>query len=186
MLLTSSEWGCLLASRPKLPLGQLNRPIKKEFEKTLYIFQCFWSLVWQPRKDLLGYWQYLLVDILTRSKCNRSDNCNGQISKLFEKLDNFFLGKQHGALRTDQKMYSLLFYDFCMVVRIFKIAASLSIFSVTRPSLAQKRKQMKSNYKFAQYERHKAHHRFFATASTPVKTITNLMRSFLLFFFLVV
>ena len=72
-----------------------------------------------------------------------------------------------------------------MVVRVSKIAASLSIFSATRPSLAQKRKQMKSNYKFGQYERHEAHHRFFATTSTPIETITNLMRSFLLFLFLV-
>ena len=42
----------------------------------------------------------------------------------------------------------VLIYNFCMVVRIFKVATSLSIFSTTRSSLAQQIKQMKSNYKF--------------------------------------
>ena len=64
------------------------------------------------------------------------------------KLDIFFSGKQHGAVRTDQKVYSLLIYDFCMVVTVFKIAASLLIFLATRTSLPQPRKQKKSNYKF--------------------------------------
>ena len=109
-----------------------------------------------------------------------------KISKLLQKFDNFISGIQHGALRTDKKIYSLFFYDFCMVVRIFKIAASLSIFSATGPSLTQQKKQMKSNYKFGQNERQKAHHRFFAATSTPIGTITNLMCSFLLFSFLVV
>ena len=66
----------------------------------------------------------------------------------FRKLGNFFFGKQQGAVRTDRKIYSFLIYDFCMVVRIFKVATLLSIFSITRPLLAQQRKQMKSNYKF--------------------------------------
>ena len=62
----------------------------------------------------------------------------------FRKLDNFFSGKQQGAVRTDQKNYYLLIYDFWMVVRIFKVATSLSIFSTTLPSLAQQGKQMKT------------------------------------------
>ena len=184
--LTSSAWGCLLASGPKLDLGQLNRLIKKEFEKTLHFFQCFYCRFWQARKDPLWYWQYFQVDILARSNCNQSGNCKGQVSKLLQNLDNIFSGIQHGAVRTDQKIYSLFFYDFCMVVRIFKIAASLSIFSATGPSLTQQKKQIKSNYKFGQNERQKAHHRFFATTSTPIETIINLMCSSLLFSFLVV
>ena len=55
----------------------------------------------------------------------------------FRKLDIFFSGKQQGAIRTDQKMYCLLLYHFCKVVRIFEVATSLSIFSTTGPSLAQ-------------------------------------------------
>ena len=66
----------------------------------------------------------------------------------FIKLANFFFGKQQGTVRTDQKIYSFLIYDFSMVLRIFKVATSLSIFLITRPLLAQQRKQMKSNYKF--------------------------------------
>ena len=30
----------------------------------------------------------------------------------FKKLDNFFPGKQQAAVKTDQKIYSLLIYDF--------------------------------------------------------------------------
>ena len=62
----------------------------------------------------------------------------------FGKLDNFFSGKQQVTVRIDQKIHSLLIYDFCIVVRIFKVATSLSITSITRFSLAQQRKQMKT------------------------------------------
>ena len=54
----------------------------------------------------------------------------------FKKLD-ILSGKQQGAITTDRKVYCLLLYDFCMVVTIFKVATSLSIFPTTRPSLAQ-------------------------------------------------
>ena len=49
----------------------------------------------------------------------------------FRKPDNFFFGKQQGAIRTDQEVYSLIIYNFCMVVRIFKVATLLPIFSTT-------------------------------------------------------
>ena len=52
----------------------------------------------------------------------------GKYQGYFRKLDNFFSGKQQGALRTDQKIY-LLIYDFCKVVTIFKAATSHSICS---------------------------------------------------------
>ena len=64
-----------------------------------------------------------------------------------EDLIIFFSGKQQDAVKTDQK-FLLFLFKFCMVVKIFKVATSLSIFSTTRPSLVQQRKQMKSNYKF--------------------------------------
>ena len=54
----------------------------------------------------------------------------------FKNLGIFFSGKQQGAVMTDQKIYSQLTYNFCMVVRIFQVATSLSKFSATRPSLA--------------------------------------------------
>ena len=75
------------------------------------------------------------------------------------KLDNFFSGKQQGAVRTDQNIYSRLIYDLGMLVRIFKVAASLSIFSATRPSLAQQRKQLQT-IKFDN-TKDKSHHRFW-------------------------
>lgn len=67
------------------------------------------------------------------------------------KLDIFFSGKQQGAIRTDQKYYSLL----------LKVSTSLSTFSTTRPFLVQQRKQMKSNNKFLQYLRHKPNYQFW-------------------------
>ena len=63
----------------------------------------------------------------------------------FRKLDILFPGKQRGAIRTNRKICYHLLYHFCMVVTIFKVATSLSIFSTTRHFLAQQRKQMKGS-----------------------------------------
>ena len=65
----------------------------------------------------------------------------------FGKLDIFSSGEQQGAIGTDRKIYSLLLCHFFMVVTIYKVAELLSIFSTSRPSLAEQRKQVKSNYK---------------------------------------
>ena len=54
-------------------------------------------------------------------------------------------GKQQGAVMTDQKIFPLLIYDFCMMIRIFKVVTSLSIFSTTRPSSVQQKSNYKSN-----------------------------------------
>ena len=54
----------------------------------------------------------------------------GRYQSFYRKLDNFFSGKQQTAVRTDQKIYSLLIYYFYMVVRIFKVATSLSTFLI--------------------------------------------------------
>ena len=64
---------------------------------------------------------------------------------LLLKLDIFFSGKQQGSIRTDLKISYPLLYHFCMVVTIFKVATSLLIVPTTGPSLAQQRKQEKSN-----------------------------------------
>ena len=67
-------------------------------------------------------------------------NCNGQLQKAitmsrfhnhFKKLDSFFFGKEQGAVSTDRIIYFPLVYNFCVVVRIFKVATPLSIFSTT-------------------------------------------------------
>ena len=62
-----------------------------------------------------------------------------------ENLRNFYSGKQPDAVKADQKIYSLLIYNFCSVVKIFKVTTSLSIFSTTWPSLAQQKTN--ENYK---------------------------------------
>ena len=57
----------------------------------------------------------------------------------FKKFEAFFSWKQQGALRADWKIYSCIFYHFCIMVTIFQVTNSLSIFSTTIPSLAQYR-----------------------------------------------
>ena len=54
-----------------------------------------------------------------------------------ENLIISFSGKQQGAVKSDQKFHSLLIYDFCMMIRVFKVVTSLSLFSTTRPSSVQ-------------------------------------------------
>ena len=59
----------------------------------------------------------------------------------FKKIEVLFSRKQQGAIRTDWKILSCVFYHLCIVVMIFQVATSLSMFSTTRPSLTQCRKQ---------------------------------------------
>ena len=70
-----------------------------------------------------------------------------------------------------------------IVVKIFQVAISISIFSTIRPSLPLQRKQTKSNYISLQYLRHKPHHLFLSTKPTLMELITNLRCSFLVVFF---
>ena len=72
----------------------------------------------------------------------------GRYGSYFRKLDIFFSGKQQGAVRTDQKMYSILIYNFRMVLTIFKVATSPSIFLTTRPYLAQHKTHKKLTINF--------------------------------------
>ena len=66
----------------------------------------------------------------------------------FKKFEVLFSRKQQGAIRTDWKIHSCIFYHLCIMVTIFQLATSLSIFSKTLHYLAQYRKQLKSNYMF--------------------------------------
>ena len=66
-----------------------------------------------------------------------------------------------------------------MVVKIFKVAISLSIFSATRPSFVQQGK----NFYFINFNNTQDINLItgFATKSNPIETISNLMCSLLLF-----
>ena len=109
---------------------------KKKFEQTLHLVSVF----------LLHFYKQANVRCsigsISRPIPSRDHNTTNQeiardrCQSYFRKLGNFFSGKQEGAGRTDQKTYSLLIYDFCMTVGIFKVATSLSKFSTTLPSLA--------------------------------------------------
>ena len=81
----------------------------------------------------------------------------------FRKLDNFFSGERQRGVRIDHKIYPLPIHDFCIMVRIFKVAI---FFKVAM---------------FIILERHISS--ILATTSTPIETITNLMCSFFVFVF---
>ena len=46
----------------------------------------------------------------------------------FKKIEVFFSRKQQGAIRTDWEIYSCIFYHLCIIVMIFQVANSVSIF----------------------------------------------------------
>ena len=66
----------------------------------------------------------------------------------FKKFEVLFCRKQQGAIRMQQGAIRI-FYHLCILVTILQVATWLLISSTTIPSLAQYRKQMKSNYVFA-------------------------------------
>ena len=53
-----------------------------------------------------------------------------------------------GAMRTEWKIYSSIFFQLCIMITIFQVATLLSIVSTTTPSLSHYRKSIKSNYIF--------------------------------------
>ena len=86
----------------------------------------------------------MLISSYIHNAANRAIARNS-CQRYFDKLEVLFSRKQQGAIRTDWKIYSCIFYHLCIIVTIFQVASSLSIFSTTIPFLAQYRKQMKSN-----------------------------------------
>ena len=141
MRLSPCQW-------PKVSLRAAKCLIKNGLSK-VYVFFSVFIVVFNRQGNIS-----CSIGSISRPIFSRDHNATNQAIAMdtyqsyYRKLDNFFSEKQQGAVRTDQKIYSLLVYDFCMVLRIFKLATSLSIFSLTRLLLTQQRKQMKSNYKF--------------------------------------
>ena len=110
------------------------------FEKTLHIVSGFYGRFSKNKKisgDVLAVFQcwyphtFVMLPIAKNSW-----------QRFFNKFKVLFSRKQQGAIRTDLTIYS------CISYHLFngKAFATLLIFSTTIPSLAQYRKQMKSNY----------------------------------------
>ena len=59
------------------------------------------------------------------ANCAIAKNC---WQSYFENFEVFFSRKQQGATRTDWKIYSCIVYNLCIMVTIFQVANSLSIF----------------------------------------------------------
>ena len=74
----------------------------------LAVFQCWYphTLIMQPTAPLQkNSWQ-----------------------SYFKKFEVFFSRKERGAIRSDWKIYSCIFYHLCKMVTIFQVANLLSIF----------------------------------------------------------
>ena len=132
---------------------------KESLNKLYILFNCFNCRFRQASKCP----QYFKADILAQSQCNRLGNCNGQISKLLQKLSSYLWFLHCGK-------------DFRSSYITFDIFNNLTFFGTAEKTY--------ENYKFSWYLRHKSHHRFLATTFTPTETITNLVCSFFVFVFI--
>ena len=144
--------------------------------KLYTLFECFYgrfSKQVNVRCDISSIFMLIASYIHNAANYAITKNSWQSCFKIFEVP---FSSKQRGAIRTDWKTYFCISYHLCIVVSIFQGATSLSIFqkatsfsifsrgytslsifqeaislsicSTTRPSLAQYRKLMKSNYIF--------------------------------------
>ena len=71
------------------------------------------------------------ISMLISSHIHNAANCaiaKNSWQSYFKKFEVFFSRKQQGAIRTDWKIYSCIFYNLCIMVTIFQVANSLSIF----------------------------------------------------------
>ena len=109
--------------------------------KLYTLFECFYGRFQKASK--CPVWYSMLISSHIHNAANRAIAKNSWQS-YFKKFEVFFSRKQQGAIRTDWKIYSYIFYHLCIMVTIFQVATSLSIFSTMIPSLAQYRKQMKT------------------------------------------
>ena len=71
------------------------------------------------------------ISMLISSHIHNAANCaiaKNSWQSYFKKFEVFFSRKQQGAIRTDWKIYSCIFYQLCVTVTIFQAANSLPIF----------------------------------------------------------
>ena len=110
--------------------------------KLYTLFKCFYGRFSKKQVNVRRGIGSILMSITS----NIHNAANHAIAKnscqsYFKKLEILFSRKPQGAIRADRKILSCIFYHLCIVVAIFQVITSLSIFSTTRPSLALYRKQ---------------------------------------------
>ena len=130
---------------PKVGLRTAKWPIEKSLNKLYILFQYFYC-GFLTRKQI----SVVALAVVFQGRCPRAI-----IMQPIRKLQwtdtkassgNLIISFMETTRCSEDwpKTYSLLVYDFCIVVSIFKVAASLSILSTIRLSLAQQKKQMKT------------------------------------------
>ena len=116
------------------------------FEQTLHLV---WVFLWPFYKKQVNV-RYGIGSISMQIASHIHNAANHVIAKnncqsYFKKFEVLFSRKPQGAIRADWKIYPCIFYHFSVdifSITIFQVATSLSIFSTTRPFLAQCRKQV--------------------------------------------
>ena len=123
------------------------------FEQTLHLI---WVLLWLYFEKKVNVQCGIgNISMLIFSQIHNAANrviAKNIWQRYFKKFEVLFSRKQQSAIRTDWEIYFLppyltIFYN-CIMVTIFQLPVSLSIFSTIIPFLAQYRKQMKSNSLF--------------------------------------
>ena len=115
-------------------------------EQTLHLV---WVFLWPFHKKQINV-QYSIGSISMPIASHIHNAANHVIAKnncqsYFKKFEVLFSRKPQVAIRADWKIYRCIFYHFSVdifSITIFQVANSLSIFSTTRPFLAQCRKQV--------------------------------------------
>ena len=104
-----------------------------KFEQTLHLFVVLlWMFFGKQVNIPCG-----IGSILIHNGANH-DTAKNSFQSYFEEFDVLLSRKTTGCNKVKS---SCIFYHLCIVVTIFIVATSLSIFWKTRPSLAQNRKQ---------------------------------------------
>ena len=111
--------------------------------KLYILFQCFVA-VFDKQESCIGS----ISTPISSHDHNKVDQAIAidSYQRYFRKLDIFFSRKQQSAIKTDWKTYSLLLYQFCMLVSIFKIATSLQYFQQLDLLQLNRENKWKSNY----------------------------------------
>ena len=93
--------------------------------KLYTLFECFYGRFHKASKCPVWYSTLISSHIYNAAKRVIAKNSWQSYSQKFEV---FFSRKQQDAIRTDWKIYSCIFYHLCIMVTIFQVANSLSIF----------------------------------------------------------
>ena len=93
--------------------------------KLYTLFECFYGRFQKASK--CPVWYSMLIFSHIHNAANRAI-AKTSWQSYFKKFEVLFSRKQQGAIRTGWNIYSCILYHLCIMVTIFQVANSLSIF----------------------------------------------------------